>query len=112
MLSSYYSHGPCLVSGVCEADGTVRLTGGPNDFEGRVEVCLDGAWRRWCLPRGVIDDEATVICRQLGHNDNLEFPGGWRTFIWSKSVHICLQVQECLTLDSMVVEMALNSSIM
>ena len=44
----------------------MRLVGGPNDFEGRVEVCLGGVWRRWC-GSGVVDTEAAVVCRQLGH---------------------------------------------
>lgn len=49
-----------------EEDGEVRLVGGPNDFEGRVEVCLGGVWRRWC-GSGLVDTEAAVVCRQLGH---------------------------------------------
>ena len=49
-----------------EDDGAVRLVGGPNDFEGRVEVCLGGVWRRWCSS-GDINAEATVVCRLLGH---------------------------------------------
>ena len=44
----------------------MRLVGGPNDFEGRVEVCLGGVWRRWCSSANV-DNEAAVVCRQLGH---------------------------------------------
>ena len=47
--------------------------GGPNEFEGRVEVCLEGVWARWCQ-RGVVRDEARVVCRQLGHGDGGKFP--------------------------------------
>jgi hypothetical protein len=46
----------------------VRLVGGPNEFEGRVEVCVDGVWARWCA-EGRADNESAVICRQLGHID-------------------------------------------
>lgn len=45
----------------------MRLFGGPNEFEGRVEVCLEGDWARWCQS-GDIDEEADVVCRQLGHD--------------------------------------------
>ena len=50
-------------------NGEVRLVGGPNDFEGRVEVCLEGVWRRWCHSQGsgIVDTETAVVCRQLGH---------------------------------------------
>ena len=59
----------------CDGDGRVRLVGGPNEFEGRVEVCLEGVWARWCQ-RGalVVRDETRVVCRQLGHDDGGKFP--------------------------------------
>ena len=52
------------------SDDDVRLVGGPSEFEGRVEVCLGGVWRRWCANSGFIKDvEATVVCRQLQDNN-------------------------------------------
>ena len=44
---------------------------GPNEFEGRVEVCMGGMWGRWCNSgrRIGMDREARVVCRQLGYND-------------------------------------------
>lgn len=45
--------------------GDIRLVGGPNDYEGRVELCYNHMW-------GPIDhfynqNTANVVCRQLGH---------------------------------------------
>ena len=50
--------------GICE-NGDIRLLGGTNQYEGRVEVCWSEVWGTVC------DDfwstfDAQVACRQLG----------------------------------------------
>ena len=61
----------------CSKRGDVRLQGGANKFEGRVEVC--GArntdnqmfiWKTVCNAGWDIN-EAVVVCRQLGFSGNL-----------------------------------------
>ena len=50
--------------GQCEGNA-IRLVGGKNKFEGRVEVCQDGQWKTVCNDEWG-DKEAQVVCRQLG----------------------------------------------
>ena len=54
--------------------GDLRLVGGTNEYEGRVEICVNRVWGTICYSSsrysnywGVSD--GAVVCRQLGHQD-------------------------------------------
>ena len=49
----------------CDNEGEIRLAGGNEEGEGRVEICRGGAWGTVCDDYWGTPD-ATVVCRQLG----------------------------------------------
>lgn len=46
--------------------GAVRLVNGSSQYEGRVEVCINGDWGTVC-DNGWDTTEATTVCKQLGY---------------------------------------------
>ena len=54
-----------LPPGLCN-DGDIRLVGGTNQYEGRVEVCWNEVWGTVCHDYWSSQD-AIVACRQLGY---------------------------------------------
>ncbi len=52
----------------CE-DGDVRLVGGASEYEGRVEVCKDQRFGTVCDDQSWRDNEARIVCRQLGFQE-------------------------------------------
>ena len=53
------------------SNATLRIVDGPNDLEGRLEVCLNNVWGTVC---GAYWDnyDAAVACRQLGYQSTGE----------------------------------------
>ena len=54
----------CVFLGPC-SDGDIRLSGGQNYTEGRVEICFNNQWGTVCDDFWSNDD-GNVVCRQLG----------------------------------------------
>ena len=53
----------------CE-DGSIRLVGGPNPSEGRVEVCYNQVWGTVCnsnLNSNLYQSYGNLVCKQLGY---------------------------------------------
>ena len=53
-------------------DGIVRLVGGHNVKEGRIQVCYNGEWHSICSDNwSEMDGEADVVCSTLGYSAQL-----------------------------------------
>ena len=49
------------------SNGDIRLVGGTNELEGRVEICNNAVWGTVCDDLWGTND-ANVACRQLGYS--------------------------------------------
>ena len=57
----------CSFSSVAAGDPyALRLVGGANEWEGRVEVSVNGEWGTVCS-LDVVFDDVHIVCRQLGY---------------------------------------------
>ena len=54
-------------------DGQLRLVGGANIREGRVEICINNAWGTICNDLFSRQD-AIVVCTQMGFSNRGMFP--------------------------------------
>lgn len=75
-MSHFASNTACI-------NGALRLVGGLNQYEGRLEICINNVWGTICDNMWDSTD-ASVACKQLGYSENSEFniePGrsGFRT---------------------------------
>ena len=71
ILKSYYILNLTDPAASC-VNGAIRLVGGSDPFEGRVEICIGDAWGTLCQDVYWDDPDAQVICKQVGYTNPRE----------------------------------------
>ena len=68
-------------------DGEIRLVNGTTERNGRVEMCYGGIWGSVCN-HFWDDTDASVVCRELGHNSTGNVPPIYIVVSACKSTYI------------------------
>ena len=72
----------------CTPEGAVRLVDGIVSYRGRVEYCVDGTWTSICSAGWWDDNDASVVCRQLGYDMG-------RPRLWVNIIHMSMYLLYC-----------------
>ena len=88
-------------------DGDVRLRGGQNSSEGRVEICFNNQWGTVCDDSWSTSD-GNVVCRQLGFSPNGNIVYCHLTGCFVNLMFLQLQVQLFISQLPLVRELALS----
>lgn len=76
----------CFCTENCDIEGALRLIGGSNITQGRVEVCYNGIYGSVCDENWGASD-AAVVCRQLGYRTDGQLDHTILTITSSQSTH-------------------------
>ena len=74
-----------LFSAACRS-GSVQLVGGSSRNEGRVEVCISGAWGTIC-DNSWNNTDAGVVCRQL------RYQSGIKNVVTSRTIELAILME-------------------
>ena len=75
------------------SDGDIRLVGGSNLLQGRVEICVNNAWGTVCGD-SFSDEDASVVCNSIGqpYTRNIE-SSTWCQYL--SNSHTVIQMPRC-----------------
>ena len=96
----------CVLILAGQSNGNIRLVGGSNRYEGRVEVWYDSRWNTVCDDSWDLK-EAKVVCRQFGYRAAVA--ARWGAYFGQGSGSILLDELRCTGTENSLLSCQRNS---
>ncbi|XP_019854372.1 PREDICTED: scavenger receptor cysteine-rich domain superfamily protein-like [Amphimedon queenslandica] len=110
-VAGQYNEGVQFEQNTCTTYGALRLVWGRGNYEGQVQICINGTWG-WVCHNSYRAEDAQVVCRQLGFSATGATYRTYGYYGWpNSSIPIWLDGMDCVGTETTLLSCPLSRAI-